>query len=84
MALCNWILEDRAEQLKSDPHKDDGDLLVDLILKAPYESEEHRAADIMLFLVGGYETAGHQMAWFLYCMVTQPECFKKVQNEGFK
>ena len=81
MVLCKDILRDRREQLKQSDSKLDGDLLVDLILEAPYESEEERAADIMLFLVGGYETAGHQMAWLLHCMVTKPECLKEVQQE---
>ena len=78
MKLCKSILANREAQ---DKRQEKGNLLVDWFLQAPYESDEHRAADVMLFLVGGYETAGHQIAWCLYCMVTNPECMKKAQEE---
>lgn len=45
-----------------------GDLLLDCFLKTPYESEDHRAADISMFLLAGHrQVASLHFASIVWC-----------------
>ena len=55
--------------------------MLDCFFTAPYESEDHRAADISMFLLAGHETAGYQLSFCIYSLMQAPECLAKAQDE---
>uniref|UniRef100_A0A0G4I1M9 Cytochrome P450 n=1 Tax=Chromera velia CCMP2878 TaxID=1169474 RepID=A0A0G4I1M9_9ALVE len=55
--------------------------LVARILEAEYESEMHRAADVMTFLFAGHDTTGFTLSWTVFELVKHPEKLRKAQQQ---
>ena len=82
LSFCKDLLRRRREETAAktlDPKE--GHLLIDTLLKAPYESEDARAADVSVFLAAGHETTGYQISWCVHCLLQNPGCLKKAQEE---
>ena len=81
LQFCKDVLQHRREEIAANKQSTSGDLLLDCFFKSPYESEDHRAADVATFLLAGHETEGYQMAFCIYALMQSPECLAKAQDE---
>ncbi len=61
-------------------HCDDKSIMGHL-LRNDYPSDEHRIADINVFLVAGHETTAYTLCFFLYCLAKNPAAKAKLQAE---
>uniref|UniRef100_A0A0G4HET7 Cytochrome P450 n=1 Tax=Chromera velia CCMP2878 TaxID=1169474 RepID=A0A0G4HET7_9ALVE len=77
--ICLKILRLRREKGEIDLSKDN--TLIARILDAEYESEMHRAADVMTFLFAGHDTTGFTLSWTVFELVKHPEKLKRAQQE---
>lgn len=88
LQFCKDLLQHRREELQeieqtspNGKRKAQGELLLDTFFQSPYESDDTRAADVVLFLIAGHETTGYQLAWCVYSLIQHPECLRKAQDE---
>eukprot|EP00434_Breviolum_minutum_P036603 symbB.v1.2.032435.t1/scaffold3895.1/size70954/2 len=81
LSFCKDLLRRRREETAKTLDPKEGHLLIDSLLKAPYESEDARAADVSIFLAAGHETVGYQISWCVHCLLQNPGCLKKAQEE---
>lgn len=51
------------------------------ILRGPYPSEEDRAADVVILLIGGHDTTGYTIAWTLIELARSPGALARLQDE---
>jgi len=51
------------------------------ILRCPYPSEDDRAADVVILLIGGHDTTGYTIAWTLIELARSPKTLARLQDE---
>ena len=51
------------------------------ILRNDYPSDEHRVADIIVFMIAGHETTAHTLSFCLYSLARAPAALRRLQTE---
>ena len=57
-----------------------GKTIISQMLQHEYPSPQHRVADMVTFIIAGYETTANTLSFFLYAMSQNPEYQKKLQG----
>jgi cytochrome P450 len=73
----------REKQLQktAEEKSEEGASIIGHLISHDYPSDEHRIADLIVFLIAGHETTAHSLSFFLYCIATNDAAREKLQQE---
>jgi len=72
---------DRYRAKVTDEELEDDPSMIAAIIRAEYQSEEHRIGDFVLFLLAGFDTAAYTICWCLVELCGRPEAYRQALAE---